>query len=178
MSRSRSRHEGGPTLFGGSVSDREAGRDSSHIGLAAAGIACLSIIAGGAALTHLVSMGLTREYWVDRNAVGFDDLLVAGIFSLPALGLAALAVRFLRRSDFRVAAAWACLLTAIVIAGVSVVGTLLAVLEFGNTEGTGAVLASRASAGFVLVIAILLAVAGMRFLRGSREQPPGGMTAR
>lgn len=168
------RHEGGPTLFGWSISDGEAGRRAGHVVFAAAGIVCLVIIAGGTALTHLVSMGLTREYGVDPNALGIDDLLVAASLSLPALGLAALAVRFLRRSGLRVIAAWACLLTAVVITGLSVVGTTMAVLEFADTEGTGAVLASRASAVFVLVIAVLLALAGLRFLRGSRGAAGGG----
>lgn len=169
MSRSRSRrHEGGPTLFGGSVPYGQAGREVRHTGLAAAGIACLSVIAGGTYLTFLISMGLTREYGVDSAGIGLDDVLFSAIFSLPALGLAALAVRFLRRSGLPVTAAWACLIAAVVIAGVSMVGTVVAVREFADTEGTGAVLASRSSAGFALVIGVLLAIAGFRFLRGSR----------
>ncbi|MGQ0670434.1 MAG: hypothetical protein ACT4PO_12290 [Actinomycetota bacterium] len=166
MNRSRSQpHDDGPTRFTPSGSDREVGPEARHAGPAVAGIACLTLFAGGVVVTGLISNGITREYGVDSSAFGVDDFVGLIIFNLPAFGLVALAVWFLRRSGSPVLAAWACLLTAVVTVPIAVVFTLLAVDEFGDAEGTGRVLLSRASVVFVLVIAILLARAGMRFLR-------------
>jgi len=163
------RHGERPSIGGESDLEAKPGREARRPVLAVAGIACLSIIALGTWVTVLFSNGLTREYGVDPNTVGLGDLLGAAVLSLPALGLALLGVRWLRRSGSVTASAWACLLAATVIIFVAVVGTVMAVLEFGDTEGAGRVLASRASAGFVVAIATYLIFAGVSFLRDSRE---------
>ncbi len=63
MSGSRSRrHADHPESVGRTHVDVEAPRGARSVGLAAAGIACLTLIGVGVVVTGLVANGLTREY--------------------------------------------------------------------------------------------------------------------
>ena len=119
-------------------------------------------------MSGLFANGLTREYGIDID-LGLDDVIGTVIFNLPAFGLTALAVWCLRRARLPVTAGWVCLVTAVLIATLSVAFTAFAVAEFADAEGAGPVLFSRASTAVVLVIAIVLARVGLRFLRGAAD---------
>jgi len=145
--------------------DDESERGGRHPGFGAAGIACLGIIVLGTWFSVLFSMALTREYGVDTQGIGLDDVVGSVILSLPGFGLAILGLWFLRRSGHDRVAAWACLLAAAAIVVLGVAGVVMALVEFANTEGTAPVLASRAGGVFGLAIAVYLARAGVGLLR-------------
>ncbi len=171
MTGSRSQpNEDAPTPAPAPGSDAEAGREIRRPGLAAAGIACLSIIVGGAWFAVLFSMSLTREIGVDSQGIGLDDVIGSAILSLPGFGLAILAVWFLRRSGLGRAAGWACLVTAVLVVVIGIAGIVMALVEFADTEGTSPVLASRAGTVYGVLIAIYLAVAGSRLSASRRAR--------
>ena len=113
-------------------------------------------------------MSLTREYGVDSQGIGLDDIVGSVIFSLPGFALAVLGVRFLRSSGQTRTGVWACVLAAAAIVVLGVSGIFLALAELADTEGAGPVLASRSGGVFGLAMATYLAWAGLRFRRVER----------
>jgi hypothetical protein len=147
-----------PAVGGGGKSQ------SRRPGFAVAGIFCLALIVGGSWFALVFAMSLTREYGVDTQGIGLDDVVGAVILSIPGFGLALLGVWFLRKSSMDPSAGWACLASSGAIVVLGVAGVVMALAEFADTEGTGPILASRSGGLLGLAMAFYLAWAGLRFL--------------
>jgi hypothetical protein len=164
MTGSGSRHGDGRTIPDAPAVGGGGESQSHRPGFAVAGIICLTLIVGGSWFALVFAMSLTREYGVDTQGIGLDDVVGAVILSIPGFGLALLGVWFLRRSGLDRSAGWVCLASAGAIVALGVAGVVLAVAEFADTEGTGPILASRSGGVLGLAMAFYLAWAGLRFL--------------